>query len=70
MEVLIFKTNLVDHAHVSNVQQFLDQHPGIYRWNVDLNDCDNILRIEALDLQGLEIEHIIRTAGYQCEELY
>jgi hypothetical protein len=44
-------------------------HPNIRKWNVDLNDCDNILRIEANDLSGKEVENILLSAGYYCEEL-
>ena len=69
MEVLVFKTNLTDYRKISDVESSLDIHPNIKRWNVDLNDCDNILRIEANDLSPKEVENILLSAGYYCEEL-
>jgi hypothetical protein len=69
MEVLVFKTNLTDPNRIHDVETSLDVHPNIYKWNVDLKDCDNILRIEANDLSGKEIENLLSKAGYYCEEL-
>ncbi len=69
MEVLVFKTNLNNAAHISVVAPCLALHPHIQRWNVDLHDCDNILRIETEQLQGSEVENILSQAGYYCEEL-
>jgi hypothetical protein len=69
MEVLVFKTNLTDPNRIHDVEKSLDVHPNIFKWNVDLHDCDNILRIEADDLSGKEIENLLSRAGYYCEEL-
>jgi hypothetical protein len=69
MEVLVFKTNLTNPNRVHDVETSLDIHPNIFRWNVDLQDCDNVLRIEANDLSAKEIESILSNAGYYCEEL-
>jgi hypothetical protein len=70
MQVLIFKTNLNSMHHIRKVEPCLNVHPYIHRWNVDLHDCDNILRIETENLQGSEIENLLINAGYYCEELY
>ena len=69
MEVLVFKTNLTDSRRISDVESSLDIHPNIKRWNVDLNDCDKILRIEANDISPKEVEELLLSAGYYCEEL-
>lgn len=69
MEILVFKTNLTDSKRISDVESALDIHPHIRKWNVDLNDCDNILRIEANDLSPKEVENMLLKAGYYCEEL-
>jgi len=68
MQVLVFKTNLINTHCIQKVEPYLD-HPHINRWNVDLQDCDNILRIETEALQGKEIEKLLLKAGYYCEEL-
>jgi len=69
MQVLVFKTNLTNTRHIRKVEPYLDVHPHIHRWNVDLHDCDNILRIETEQLPGAEIENLLLKAGYYCEEL-
>ncbi len=69
MEILVFKTNLADANRINDVESSLDIHPNIYKWNVDLNDCDNVLRIEANNISPKEIESLLLNAGYYCEEL-
>lgn len=69
MQVLVFKTNLKDINCIRDVEPSLDIHPYIHRWNVDLNDNDNILRIVSKDIEPKEIEDIILNAGYWCKEL-
>ncbi|MEI7736688.1 MAG: copper chaperone [Ferruginibacter sp.] len=69
MEILVFKTNLTNPNRISEVESSLDIHPGIYQWNVDLNDSDNILRIVSKNIAAREVENIVLSAGYYCEEL-
>ena len=69
MQVLVFKTNLKDLNRIRDVESALDIHPYIIRWNVDLNDQDNILRIVSRDVAAKEIEDIVLGAGYWIEEL-
>lgn len=69
MQVLVFKTNLTNARHVGKVKPYLAAHPQIQRWNVDLQDCDNILRIETEQLPPVEVKKILLKAGYLCEEL-
>ena len=69
MEILIFKTNLTDARRISDVEVTLDVHPQIIGWNVDLNDSDNILRIVSNNIAATEVESMLLSAGYYCEEL-
>ena len=69
MEILVFKTNLINANRIQEVQETLDVHPQIIKWNVDLNDCDNILRIVANKVTSTEIENLVLQSGYYCEEL-
>lgn len=69
MQVLVFKTNLHDQTRVQEVESYLDVHPGIIQWNVDLEDCDRILRIVSSAISSAEVEMILWKAGYYCEEL-
>ena len=69
IEILVFKTNLTDAKRISDVESLLDIHPHIVQWNVDLNDCDNVLRIVSKNMAAQEVENILLNAGYYCEEL-
>ncbi len=39
------------------------------RWNFDLEDCDNILRVETRVLPPLAIVSVLQGEGFICEEL-
>ncbi|MES2004503.1 MAG: hypothetical protein V4450_08275 [Bacteroidota bacterium] len=69
MDILIFKTNLNNPELVSLVKPVIQNIRGISRWNIDMHDCDNVLRIEALELSPRSVETILQNAGYYCEEL-
>lgn len=69
MKILVFKTDLTSIRCINNAGACLNAHPHIRRWNVDLQDCDNILRVETEELNGSDIEGLLAKAGYSCEEL-
>jgi hypothetical protein len=69
MEILIFKTNLTDINHINEIGSRLNVHPDIFKWNVDLQDCDNILRVVANNIPGKKVEQLLGNAGYFCKEL-
>lgn len=68
-EILIFRTNIRFKKDLRQVGPVLDNQPGIHRWNVDREDSDKVLRIEAQRLLPQDIIHLITRAGYFCEEL-
>ena len=68
MQILIFKTNL-DSQRVMEVKSKLDTHPGIHKWNVDLNDCDSVLRIKSDSVSAKEVERLLIGSGVYCAEL-
>ena len=69
MEILVFKTNLTNTKHIKNVRPGLNLHSSIKEWNVDLHDCDKILRVVAENIPATEVGSIVSSAGYDCEEL-
>jgi len=69
MDILIFTTSVEKPEQVSEVKPLLTSVPAITGWNFDLEDCDNILRIEAHDVSPRYIETLLQTAGYHCREL-
>ncbi|GGB09711.1 MULTISPECIES: hypothetical protein [Mucilaginibacter] len=69
MDVLVFATSVRQRRQVSRVQNLLTKIPAIAQWNFDLEDCDNILRVEAEDLSPRYIESLLQKAGIHCQEL-
>ena len=69
MDVLVFATSVRQKRQVSRVQNLLTKVPAIAQWNFDLEDCDNILRVEAKDISPRYIESLLQKAGIYCQEL-
>jgi len=69
MDILIFSTSIEKPEQVNKVKPLLTSVPAISGWNFDLEDCDNILRIEANDVSPRYIESLLETAGFTCREL-
>lgn len=69
MEILVFKTNLSNSRHIKKLGISLNTHPHIKDWNVDLHDCDKILRVVTERIEAKEVEQIVMKAGHFCEEL-
>ena len=69
MDILIFTTSVERPEDVTEVKPLLTAVPAISGWNFDLEDCDNILRIEASNVSPRYIETLLQTAGFDCKEL-
>lgn len=69
MEILVFKTNIEDAVQVRKLSPHLKNIEGILKWNVDLHDCDKVLRIESDNLSAHSVVAILEHAGYHCSEL-
>lgn len=67
--ILVLKSNIESHSDLLRVRQPLDMHPGIRHWNIDIEDCDHVLRIVTSELTVADIEALVRENGYQCSEL-
>lgn len=70
MSILIFRTNIETRGMINFMEGIFNSYPGIYSWFVDIEDIDNVLRIEAS--QQLQLNDVIRLChrhGFQCEEL-
>jgi hypothetical protein len=69
MDILVFVTSIENPDQVSEVKPMLTAVPAIKDWHFDLEDCDNILRIEANDISPRYIESLLEEAGFTCREL-
>lgn len=68
--VLVFKTSVVKRKQVAFLAPELDRliNPS-GRWNFDLEDCDNILRVETRKLGPKVVMSTLAESGFYCEEL-
>ena len=68
--VLVFKTSVERKQQVDQLSPVLDQliSPG-GRWNFDLEDCDNILRVETRNVQPVTISSVLAQFGFYCSAL-
>ena len=69
IQILVFKIKLRSAIHVGAIGSSLNTRPNVYKWNVYLHDCDNILRVVANNINAKEVEIILIIAGYYCEAL-
>jgi len=68
--VFVFKTSVANRAAINHLKPLLDDlilHGD--RWNFDLEDCDNILRVESASCHAAQVINVLEVAGYDCEEL-
>ena len=69
-KVLVFKTSVATKRDVRFIRPFIDELVNKSgRWNFDLEDCDNILRIESSFIATYNISKILNHHGYECEVL-
>lgn len=68
--VLVFRTSVTTNRKISKVRPLLDSLMNrSEKWNFDLEDCDRILRVEAVSVQASAIIEKLECAGFACEEL-
>ena len=70
--VKVFKTDVRDQTTAKQIAKQLESFFEESRINFDLDDCDNILRIESRHsvIGDLEIQELVTKWGYQCEPLH
>lgn len=70
MELLILKTDIKTKSKVKKMIPIFNSHPVIYKWSIDTEDIDNVLRIEATDhVNEKEIISMVRELGFYCDNL-
>jgi len=68
-EIFIFKTGVQNDAHVQLVATLFRSVKAIKQWSFDLEDCDKILRIVALDIRPVAVEQLLLGEGLACEHM-
>jgi len=70
MELFIFQTDIKSKKKIKSLKPILNQHSEILDWSVDLEDIDNVLRIEATNnLIQDEIITLVQTHGFYIKTL-
>lgn len=67
MKTLEFKTNINCGACVRSVKGFLDEVPGVERWEVDTASPEKTLRVTGHDLTEPAVMAAVREAGFEIE---
>lgn len=67
----VFKTNVQDKRQTGIVLRMLQRQFPAYNANFDLDDCDNILRLETREpvIQHQHVINLLQQLGYKAEVL-
>jgi len=70
MKILIFRTDIKTKKKFKVIKPLFNEHPGIYDWSIDIEDIDNVLRIEATEnLIESDVINLSKIQGFYCEVL-
>ncbi len=65
MAIVILATNLHSPGRIEKISTSFNNHQKIIRWTVDIEDRENVMRIEALDgFSELDAIDLIQTNGF------
>lgn len=67
--ILIFRTNINTFEQMKQLDAVLSGQSGIRKWNVDMEDCDKVLRIETSLLHVENVIDFLKPHDIHCEEL-
>ncbi len=69
-QILVFRSNINRSKKVKRVCYALLKMEGVHRAIVDLEDWENVLRMECdTKVRVSQIVDVIRQLGYECSEL-
>ncbi|MEJ7740212.1 MAG: hypothetical protein WKF97_22555 [Chitinophagaceae bacterium] len=67
--IYVFKTSVTNKRKARRLKPILDQLLPLSKWNFDLDDCDNILRIDSVTDIVEKVIWKLKSFGFECEEL-
>lgn len=68
--IFVFKTSVRHKKQVKVLKPYLNGYLLNSQWNFDLEDCDNILRIDSDNCSVKRIMELLNNQGFECLELY
>lgn len=69
MSTLKFKTNINCGGCIKAVTPHLDKAEGVKNWQVDTNNPDKILTIEADGTNAQAVKQVVEKAGFKAEAI-
>ncbi|MFT4576241.1 MAG: hypothetical protein ACI9SI_001160 [Polaribacter sp.] len=70
MKLVILRTDIKTKKKVKKMKTVFNNHPVISKWSIDIEDIDNVLRIEAAgNLHKDDVKRLVTENGFYCEEL-
>lgn len=70
MELLIFRTDIKSKKKVKSIKTVFNNHSDILNWSIDLEDIDNVLRIETTkNLSEEEVIDLVKIKGFYIQAL-
>ena len=67
--IYVFKTSVKTKTQVKKLKPDINKILPCEKWNFDLQDCDNILRIDSRENIVVKITELLKSHQYHCEEL-
>lgn len=67
--ISVFRTSVNTKRKARLLQPYLDSLAAIRQWNFDLEDRDNILRIDSKSQVSVIVIGILNRLGFECVEL-
>ncbi|MFP9098120.1 hypothetical protein ACLI09_03635 [Flavobacterium sp. RHBU_24] len=68
--IYVFKTSVATEKDITKLTVDLDELLPGARWNFDLDDSDNILRIDTTADVADAVTTLLLVTGFDCEELF
>jgi hypothetical protein len=65
----VFKTNIAEAASAQKIIALLLLHLPGRKINIDLHDCDKVLRVEGGDFLPAAVMLLVRERGFYCGKL-
>lgn len=67
--IYVFKTSVKTERDIALLKPKLDRLASGLKWNFDLEDRDNILRIDCPEIAPNDVILLLEKANFACQEL-
>ncbi|WP_405415270.1 hypothetical protein [Maribacter sp. Asnod1-A12] len=67
--IYVFKTSVNTEIEIKELKPYIDKLFPFSKWNFDLEDCDNIFRIEIKESKPHLIILFFKVFDFHCEKL-